>query len=632
MRYTPWIVSEFVPDFSTLPNMLKSRRFAGLCDEALAEALWKLMVDREIGIFHYCPAQEELWKRDSQDPLLIFNVYGFAICHVHAHVLAMLGRAAGYKTRVANITGHEGAEFLYNDKWHYFDPDLQYYHRLRPPHQDTIASREDLYRDPSLTTDQPNPSNPYGIPDRPPEIMQKLCSSEPEYVDLLDERIHSMDFVLRPGEEIVRYFHHRGRWHVFENYPESFRTYPTETGVEGPTERFWPRRQWGNGFFRYSPALTQGFNDAELGADELSGIVSAAKGLVCEGDIGHAQFAFESPYIYCGVPDPWRRLPSLDGANLKANFELPPTGAARIEGSIYAAGTPVAWETLWTSNGKTGNVAADIDFTALVDGHFHAALRFVLIGRGSLLATFETKLWFMVSPHSLPALEQAGENRMSLHCGDRFGLNTRVFKVERQLNTRDALSGPFSTENLRHEPSTYSLLMPKDPSKPWSLICELAAPQCGRLAWVSVYALIEAFRPDDVYDQTPAKIEIADDRRGPWRTIAERKLLTHPQGWHFAIFGEDRFSGNTNSGFVRFSSKKGMKGFRIAAHYTPAAPIPSESPLEVEHVWYEDDPRVGRRQRTHLERTAALSHHYVVRCLQKPHNERIVLRAPSLPK
>jgi len=469
MRFTPWVVSEFVPDFSTLENVVKSPRFAGLRDEALAEALWKLIVDRELGIFHYCPALEELWKRDSQDPLLNFNVYGFTICHVHAHVLAMLGRAAGFQTRVANITGHEGTEIFYGGNWHYFDADLQYYYRLRPPNEKTIASREDLFKDPTLTTDQPNPSNPFGVPDRLPEVMRKLVSSEPEYVDVLDERVHSMDFVLRPGEELVRYFHHRGRWHVFENYPAMFKQYRSETGSEGPTERFWPRRQWGNGFFRYAPNLSSNFRDVELGADELSGISQQQNGLVCEEDNAHAQFAFESPYIFCGVPDPWRRVPSLDGATLKADFDLPQGCSARIEASAYVAGKPEVWQPLWNSAGKTGKITADVDFTALADGRFRVNIRFLLNGRGSALNSFETRLWFMVSPHSLPALGRAGENRMSFHSSDRHALNTRSFMLERLLNSSDALEGPFTSENLRHDPKSYSMLLPKDAAKPWSL-------------------------------------------------------------------------------------------------------------------------------------------------------------------
>ena len=243
MRYTPWVVSEHVPDYSSVERLLEHPRFAGKERQELAIALWGLIVDHDLGLFHYCPALERFWGKDCVDPLKLLNVYGFTICHCHAHALAMLFKAAGLKARVANIRGHEGSECFYDGAWHYFDGDIQMFHRKHPPEEDVVASREDIFRDPSLVDRQENPSFPYHMPDRLPETMRPLYEEEPSYLPILEERIHSMEYRLRPGEEIKRWFHHRGRWFVFDNYPEMYRRYRSETGPEGPTERFWPRRQ-----------------------------------------------------------------------------------------------------------------------------------------------------------------------------------------------------------------------------------------------------------------------------------------------------------------------------------------------------------------------------------------------------
>ena len=64
MRYTPWVVSEHVPDFSTLENLVHSPRFAGKAGQELAIALWQLMVDHDLGIFHYFHSEERLTKGD----------------------------------------------------------------------------------------------------------------------------------------------------------------------------------------------------------------------------------------------------------------------------------------------------------------------------------------------------------------------------------------------------------------------------------------------------------------------------------------------------------------------------------------------------------------------------------------
>ncbi len=632
VRYTPWIVSEHVPDFSTLESLVNDPRFAGKSGQELAVALWQVMVDHDLGIFHYCPAQEMFWGRDVYDPLKIFNVYGFAICHIHAHVLAMLFRAAGFESRIANIRGHEGTEVSYDGRWHYFDADIQMFHRLRPPDEHIIASRQDTYEDPTLVSDQPNPSVPYHIPDRPPEGFAELYKVAPSYPDALEEKVHSMDFRLRPGEEMTRWFHHRGRWVVFPNYPAMFTRYRSETGPEGPTERFWPRRQWGNGVFRYAPRLSPDCRDVECGADEIEGLSLTDAGLVCDGDAASAVFAFESPYVYCGIPDPLRRVPPADGATVLAAFDLPEGTAAEIQAAPERSNT---WQTLWAAQGTGETVECKVDFTELADARYRLRLRFALTGRGATLKSFRTHLWFMVSPHSLPALKNAGENRMSFHSGDRYGLPTRPIMIETRTDEKDWPAKAFATANLRHEPGSWERLIPADASRPWQATYELSAPEGGRMAWARAYAVIEGRKPDEEYDGTAAKIEIADAPAGPWRPVAEREIVIDERGWHFGVFGEGRFSGENRCGYVRFSAKKGANGFRMMGHYVPAdVPRPGEAgpcqpPLMVEHAWYEVHPDVGRRLHTHVETLTAAEHEYVVRCEREPHDEHITLRVPS---
>ena len=625
-RYTPWVVSEHAPDFSTLEAIVKSRRFDGLAGQDLAVALWQLMVDRDLGIFHYCPAQEALWGKDCHDPLKILNVYGFTICHVHANVLAMLGEAAGFRTRIANVTGHEGTEFFYDDAWHYFDADLQMFHRLRPPDDTVIASREQLHADPTLVSDQPNPSRPYHIPDRLPENFAAAYAPEPDYPETVAERVHSMDYHLRPGESMTRWFHHRGRWVVFPNYPEMFTRYRAETGPEGPTERFWPRRQWGNGCFEYAPDLTCNSRDVECGADEIVGLETTSDGLTAAGETGSAVFAFESPYIYCGIPDPMRRVPAADGATLEAAFDLPDGASAAIEGAAEGSDD---FRQLWTSARATGSVDCKLDFTDLAEARYRLRLRLVLSGKGAVLRSLLTRLWFMVSPHSLPALRNAGDNRMTVHSGDRYGLPTRPLMIEIRTDDPDWSAAVCATRNLRHDPETFARIVAVDPSKRWEAIYELPAPAGGRMAWATAYALIEARKPDAPAETFPATIALSDSPDGPWTTIAERPIAEHPRGWHFALVGEGGFPEGAAAGYVRFSAPRGAAGFRTMGHYVPADADTAAGPLEIEHAWYEDHEDVGRRLHTHTETITTDAAEYVVHCEREPHDESITLRIPS---
>ncbi|MHC4718302.1 MAG: hypothetical protein ACYS5V_15125, partial [Planctomycetota bacterium] len=346
---------------------------------------------------------------------------------------------------------------------------------------------------------------------------------------------------------------------------------------------------------------------------------------VCAGDGGEAVFAFESPYIYCGIPDPLKRVPSADGATLEAKFRLPGGTWARVEA---ADGLSEDWQELWRSQG-TGEMDCKVDFTDLADASFRLRLRFALEGKGATLASFETRMWFMVSPHSLPAVTGAGDNRMRLHSGDRYGLHTRPMLIERRTDDPHFVESAYRTENLLHAPDSWERLTPMVAGKPWHLIYELKAPDGGTMAWMRAFAIVEGRKPDDPEEGVPFWIEVADSPDGPWRVVAEREIVEHPEGWHFGVFGEGRFAGDAQAGYVRFSATRGANGFRIAGHYVPANDPAGPFPLEVEHTWYEVHEDVGRRLHTHTETVAGEAHEYVVHCQRQPHSESITLRVPS---
>lgn len=643
MRYTPWVVSEHSPDFSSLESMLKDGRFRGKSGQDLAVELWKLMVDRDLGIFHYLPAREGFRKgQDVYDALQTWNVYGFTICHCHAHILAAMGRAAGFETRIACIRGHEGTEFFYDGGWHYFDGDIQMFHRRRSPRQKEIASRQDIYEDLSLVDRQDNPSNPYMFPDRLPEIMRPLYSDPPHYLPVIEESMHSMDFRLRPGESMTRYFRPMGRWVVFDNYPALFRQYcsakdgkgPTETGPEGPAERFWPWRRYGNGFLHYAPRIGSGWTDLESGADSLENIEFGEDCARASGDTASVMLPFESPYVICGIGDPLKRCPASDGAAIKAKFRLPDNTSVKISVQVYdpaKAGQDMEWTQIWSSEGKTGLMEAVTDYSPLVDGLYRFKLRIEMSGRGAELLSLSNTLWFMVSPHSLPRLKRIGENKMKIHHGDKFGLPTRSFMFERWMEGNGSLpNSAFSAENLLYKPDTYSKILPEDPGKPWKMIVEVNPPRKGTMQWLSAFATVEGIRPGEEFDGTKSAVEVAERPEGPWKTIAETYPQPHPQGWHSTIFGSVRLSGKTEKAYVRFSGKKGMNLFRIAGHYSQENAKIAEGSLVVGHYWFEDDPAVGRRLRSHSEKVAGTEHEYSVHCASEPHDDKIVLSVPSV--
>ena len=372
--------------------------------------------------------------------------------------------------------------------------------------------------------------------------------------------------------------------------------------------------------------------DVELGADAVrEPSPDVRRAWSATAGAGEAVFAFESPYIYCGIPDPMRRVPSVNGATLSAPRS--PCLPARAPASKVAAEHSDDWQPLWSSQGQSGEVKCKVDFTSLAEARYRLRLRFVLEGPGATLKQFETMLWFMVSPHSLPALRTAGENRMQ---------PAQRRRVRPEHPDADA-SSTTSTQRSRSPPPTRRTTSATSP-RPSPGCCQPTRrsrgrsstnwlpPAEGKMAWASVYTIIEGRKPGEAYDGHTARIEIADSPEGPWQLLAEKPIVEHPQGWHFGPVRRGAFLRQKNKGYVRLSARKGALGVRIAGHYVPAdARLVRLSAGDRARLVRGRPPR--RPPAPHAHRAdRGLSHEYVVRCQYEPHDERITLRVPSARK
>jgi len=234
MVISPRVTSPNHSDFSSLSALLGSPRFAGKTGEELAVAIWEFIVDEREGVYHFWPALERATGRTVWDPLKILNCFGCAICGQNANLLAVLWKAAGFKSRICGIKGHVVPEVFYEGAWHLLDGDLKAYHRKHPPAHGEIASVADCAADPTLVSGQQNPSRPFYLPDRSPEKMAALYDVDPGGGPPFDDRAHTMDFILRPGERLERHCLHDDKWIWFANYTQSKDRYGREWQENGP--------------------------------------------------------------------------------------------------------------------------------------------------------------------------------------------------------------------------------------------------------------------------------------------------------------------------------------------------------------------------------------------------------------
>ncbi len=136
------------------------------------------------------------------DPVKVFNVYGYTTCGNDSICLAGLWRAAGFPVRPARCVGHCISQVQFDGRWNLLDGDMGPFYLLRD--NTTIASELDLVRDHDLL----KRTHTYGINDpdsrAAAEGAAALFLSESEFKGTRDSvRDTTMNMVLRPNEALV---------------------------------------------------------------------------------------------------------------------------------------------------------------------------------------------------------------------------------------------------------------------------------------------------------------------------------------------------------------------------------------------------------------------------------------------
>jgi hypothetical protein len=133
------VVSDKVPDVSSMEAWKKSYITDGMSDEQKAIAVWKTVATYQ---HQDACVNEYVQNEDSvQDSIKIFNVYGHSFCGMaSAHVMS-LARYAGLEARGWTVTHHVVSEIKHDNAWHLYDSSLVCYF---PKADGKAASVEEL--------------------------------------------------------------------------------------------------------------------------------------------------------------------------------------------------------------------------------------------------------------------------------------------------------------------------------------------------------------------------------------------------------------------------------------------------------------------------------------------------------
>jgi hypothetical protein len=229
--YSPEITKVGQVDTSNMTSLVQGiyRQYNATTDREKAEAIWRFyLTDGRFvkpGMFYHIPG----WAYEEPvgqvlDPIKLLNSYGYGLCYQDGPLLAATYDAGGFKhSRVWFLTGHTVAEVYYDGAYHMFDSDELGYNPIGngPLKQRDVASVWQLEHDGNIITKNvtgPTTSNPKTVdyPWYPADVRAGDMKDLAElYTSINDNYLYAyrrypegrtMDFVLRPGERMIRYY------------------------------------------------------------------------------------------------------------------------------------------------------------------------------------------------------------------------------------------------------------------------------------------------------------------------------------------------------------------------------------------------------------------------------------------
>ncbi len=403
---------------------------------------------------HHTYHLEPLFTCDyPHDPVRLFNVFGFSLCDdagAAGNALFLAAGLAGSTCRALN--GHAQCEAMVDGRPRFLDVDQDCFYLDRE--NERPVGGDELARDHDLVRRELN-FGPVAGRYRTSEDLAALFGAD-DVPLVVDERGHRLDYVLRPGEQVVFRWDHVGK-------------YAAQDSAHARRPPY-----FGNSRFEYAPRLAIAALDAD-GARHAGWRDLPGGGLASGPEGARLELAVQVPWLVCGG---------------RVEFEL--AGDAQGGGCMLELRTgDRPWRTVWEAMGP-GDLRAVVPLdgalaprnSSPLEGY---RLRLTTRGSGVELRALRLVTDIMAAPLSLPRL--------------RLGDN--------QAEYRDDSPGPRRVTITHRWRETDALVPPPPPSSPHAP-AHGAAVAADRItyAWPAVpgarrYRLQVSLRPDFAWPYRP---------------------------------------------------------------------------------------------------------------------------------
>lgn len=640
--YSPTLTKKGQVDATSLESLAKGiyEEASAITPRKKAEAIWRFFLTDGRFVkpgfwYHIAGWAYEEPKGEVLDPIKLLNSYGFGLCYHIAPLLEAVFEAGGFPdARVWFLTGHTVAEVFYDGGYHYFDSDMLGYNPVGsgPLKQRPVASVRQIEEDGNIvlsklagpkkvdTTKADYPWYPADVRENAiPELAALFTTTRDNWVFPFTRYAegHTMDYTLRPGERIIRYFYPADDQKYFLPWAydgQGWREFPQEIEAYKIKTRNGPRSQkdsraWGTGRIEYRPPRLSNTN---VVVDMPCPYVIIGAEFTMDVDLGtNGSLAVETS---TDVGRTWTRSAHLTG---------PYQGHWRAEPAILAKSAK------GVLNAVSGSYGYQVRFT-----YSQAAVTNLLLSTD-----------FQLNPRSLPAVTP-GKNEFDFRSGtsqrvelpiraDQYknfatsAINAEIITDHGQSFIRNRTNGPATVIFALETPGSEELsgfdaggrfLDLRDGLAPDKLTAEVRhiAPWPAKDAKVPAASIAWSSGPEGpwqtIWSYDPKllwKDDDAIDRTLRWPEV-EKKVRSLPL--------------RTRRVYVRYSFESmAVDDFRFAYVRSNLRP---KSPVIITHLWKEDGTERRYAEKVSPEQ-GERSYRFQVPDGPEIVNEAVVLECPS---
>lgn len=610
--YSPWVLSEHTADTRDEMRFAADPRWATLEGQERALAVWRYLTSRETGTWHFSDMYEGSdphWESKLvKDPTKLLNVYGFGVCTMHACLIEGLYEALGFGVRQMEFGGyHRTAEVAWEGSWHYLDVDERAY---LVNEQGRVVSVTEATGRPELWDLSAQRVSPFYPQNGGVRGISELAKHGPPVAHWHWRVLgHTMDFTLRPGESLTRWWRGLGKWRVCDAWLTKNTLDILEREPRGPKcgRSISLHNSYGNGVFVYEPRLSAGYADFAEGVYRRGGVVLDDGGLVPEGPAGgFAEWRVRSPYVIAGEPG---ALTDPDDDRGAAAVELTARGPVAVSVSTDQGRH---WGQVWRGMCAGAHV---LDLTRWVQGRYEYHVRVELQGgpAESRLSALRLTTWVQVAPASLPRLA-AGENRLWFTWGDGHGWPTEMIAIEPEFSDpADLRRWEVDVEGrYRSDERTMRAAGP---------VTVCIEPLVGaKLRWLHLGAAFNAHHAGS----RPDRILYSLDPAAGWQVVHEETPPDWNQHWYYNAEADLVLAEPAARVWVRLEPATAANALRVYGHCQPEG-ARQGGPVIVTHRYRERGELVERSF------TFTAPQEYRILCEGEPENDSVTMAVPSRP-